>query len=110
MGDDMLKITLFCVIMVSGVIHFNVRAETEFRTLSFLGEIAEPSCYSDLSTISCYDQNLNQFISQAIIPQVFVNTIHSDKKLVISTEFKQLNNLVFSRKNEGEVIISLNYN
>ena len=112
MGDEMLKVSLFGVttVMLSAVISCNVIAKTEFRTLSFQGEIAEPSCYSDLSTISCYDQNLNQFISQTITPQVYENYIDSDKILVISTQFKQINNLVFSRKNENEVILALHYN
>ena len=112
MGDEMLKVSLFGVttVMLSAVISCNVIAKTEFRTLSFQGEIAEPSCYSDLSTISCYDQNFNQFISQTITPQVYANSIDSDKILVISTQFKQINNLVFSRKNENEVILALHYN
>ncbi|WP_217557701.1 hypothetical protein [Vibrio metschnikovii] len=106
----MLKVKLLCVVMASGVINFNVKAEAEFSTLSFQGEIAEPSCYYDLSTISCYDQNLNEFISQTIMPQLFKNTMKSENKIIISTKFKQINNLFFSREKDGGVTLSLNYN
>lgn len=112
MGDEMLKVSLFGVttVMLSAVISCNVIAKTEFRTLSFQGEIAEPSCYSDLSTISCYDQNFNQFLTQVIQPKILPNAMYSGEKRVLLTQFKKINNLVFSRKNENEVILVLHYN
>lgn len=112
MGDEMLKVSLFGVttVMLSAVISCNVIAKTGFSTLSFQGEIAEASCYFDLSTISCYDQNFNQFRTKVIQPKILLNAMHSGEKLVLSTKFKQVNNLILSQKNETEAILSLHYN
>lgn len=89
---------------------FNTNAESEFHTLIFKGEIAEPSCYSDFSTISCYDQSLNKFTTETIQSDIRHQSISSNQVLFLRTEFKQINNLTLNRLEQNERILSINYN
>lgn len=112
MGDEMLKVSLFGVttVMLSAVISCNVIAKTEFRTLSFQGEIAEPSCYSDLSTISCYDQKSEKFISQDIhLETLLSDMLNSDNK-VFASKLEQINKLIIYRVDSNTSILSITYN
>ncbi len=112
MGDEMLKVSLFGVttVMLSAVISCNVIAKTEFRTLSFQGEIAEPSCYSDLSTISCYNQKSEKFISQDIHVEVLLSDMLNHDNKVFASKLGQINKLVIYRLDSNTSILSIIYN
>ncbi|MEL4293585.1 hypothetical protein [Shewanella xiamenensis] len=88
----------------------SVVAATESSTLTFRGEVAEPSCYSDLSSISCYNQSTHQFDTQAISFNFSEITSLDGIAKNIPTNFSQINSLAFNRLDRNEVMISFNYN
>ncbi|ACK48561.1 hypothetical protein [Shewanella baltica] len=108
----MMKITFLdiAIIMASTFLSFNAVAQNKPNTISFYGMLAEPSCYSDLSTVSCYDTDSNELTVQEILPVIVFNIMFIGQIYAVPTEFKQVNSIDFTRTHETEIILSLNYN
>ncbi|WP_198781464.1 hypothetical protein [Shewanella putrefaciens] len=110
----MLKVTSSVVSAIGAILSvslsFGSAAKSEFNTLTFQGEIAEPGCYSNFSSISCYDQNLHQFTTLAIQTRLLTTTMSVGDRSAILTDFEQINYSTLDKVEEGQVLLSLNYN
>ncbi|MGE6433820.1 hypothetical protein [Shewanella baltica] len=109
----MRKIPLFLgiVVMLNAIVStsFNAVAE-KFNTLYFQGEVAEPSCYFDLSAVSCFDPLTRQFSTQDIQTKILTKSMLSGDILTVPTKFKQINVLLVKQLEGNELLVSLNYN
>lgn len=93
----------FSVLLVIAVTSTSVFAG-ELGAITFRGGVAGPGCSFDSYSISCYNQQTNQYDSE------YINQSLLSSSASVSSQLGQINALRFEKIDNNEVVISLLYN